>query len=123
MPYKDPKVKKEKHKEYSRKHYLKTLEETKAKTKETKTKLKAEWYLFKSTLKCAHCGFKHIAAMDFHHEDPSTKLGNVHEFISNGQFAKAYEEVKKCIVLCANCHRIHHHKEKKLVPKGTKTEP
>ena len=113
MPYKDVSVRKSKHKEYSRKHYEKTQEETKKRTKETKAREKAKWYAFKSTLKCAHCGFFHIAALDFHHEDPATKDGNVHEFVSNGQFAKAYEEIKKCIVLCANCHRIHHHKEKK----------
>jgi hypothetical protein len=110
MPYKDPKVKKAKHAEYSREHYLKNQEQTKQRTKDNKAGLKAEWYTFKATLKCAHCGFSHIAALDFHHEDPGTKDGNVHEFVSNGQFAKAYEEVKKCIVLCANCHRIHHHK-------------
>ena len=113
MPYKDPQVKKAKHAEYSREHYLRNQAETKAKTKETKSKLKAEWYAFKATLKCAHCGFFHIAALDFHHEDPVTKEGNIHDFISNGQFAKAYEEIKKCIVLCANCHRIHHHDDKK----------
>ena len=112
MPYKDPKVKKEKNKKYSKEYYLKTKEATKKRTKESKAKQKQEWYAFKATLKCTHCGFSHIAALDFHHEDPSTKLGNVHRFISNGQFAKAYEEIKKCIVLCANCHRIHHHKEK-----------
>jgi len=113
MPYKDPKVKKAKHKEYSAKHYLKTQEETRQRTKDTKAELKKEWYAFKSTLKCTDCGFFHIAALDFHHEDPKTKLGNVHEFISNGQFAKAYEEIKKCVVLCANCHRIRHHEIRK----------
>lgn len=113
MPYKDPKVRKEKHKEYSRKHYLENTEGTKRRTKEIKAKEKEAWFTFKATLKCTKCGFSHIAALDFHHEDPTTKLGNVHRFISNGQFAKAYEEIKKCIVLCANCHRIHHHDEKK----------
>jgi hypothetical protein len=113
MPYKNPEVKKKKHKEYSREHYLKTQEATKLRTKAVKAQQKDEWFTFKSTLKCSKCGFDHIAALDFHHEDPSTKLGNVHRFVSNGQFAKAYEEIKKCIVLCANCHRIHHYREKK----------
>jgi hypothetical protein len=114
MPYKDKNVRKSKHKEYSRKHYLKTQEATKRRTKEVKEEQKAEWYKFKATLKCTTCGFSHVAALDFHHEDPTTKTGNVHRFVSNGQFAKAYEEIKKCIVLCANCHRIYHHEEKVL---------
>jgi len=119
MPYKDESIKKQKHKEYSRKHYLENQVEIRQKTKDIKAKEKAKWYAFKRTLKCALCGFSHIAAMDFHHEDPTTKEGNVHEFVSNGQFAKAYEEIKKCIVLCANCHRIHHYedREQKKKPK------
>ena len=114
MPYKDASVKKAKHAQYSRKHYEKNGVAIRLQTKEAKAALRKEWYAFKATLKCAHCGFFHIAALDFHHEDPSTKENNVHSLVSNGQFAKAYEEIKKCIVLCANCHRIYHHKEKVL---------
>jgi hypothetical protein len=112
MPYKDPKVKKAKNKEYSRKHYEKNREKTKLTTKTAKIREKAKWYIYKSALSCQSCGFKHVAAMDFHHVDPSTKEDNVWRLISNGQYAKAYEEIKKCVVLCANCHRIHHHKER-----------
>jgi hypothetical protein len=118
MPYKDAELKKAKHKEYSRKHYEENREQIKKQTKDSKALQKAKWYLFKATLKCSHCGFSHIAAMDFHHEDPTTKEGNVHDYISNGQFAKAYKEIKKCIVLCANCHRIHHHKKKPRLLSG-----
>src|SRR5690349_1469096 len=33
-----------------------------------------EWYKeYKSTLKCSVCGFNHVAALDFHHKDPSQK--------------------------------------------------
>jgi hypothetical protein len=113
MPYKNAELKKAKHKEYSRKHYEENRERIKQQTKDSKAQQKEEWYAFKSTLKCTKCGFNHIAAMDFHHEDPTTKEGNVHDYISNGQFAKAYKEIKKCIVLCANCHRIHHAEERK----------
>lgn len=112
MPYKDKEVKKAKHKAYSAKHYANNQEKIKQQTKDSKALQRVKWYLFKATLKCAHCGFFHIAALDFHHEDPITKEGSVHNYISNGQFAKAYKEMEKCIVLCANCHRIYHHEER-----------
>ena len=113
MPYKDPKIKKAKHAEYSRKYYLANQGAIIEKNKKNKAELKEEWDAFKRTLKCTKCGFNHPAALDFHHEDPSTKEHNVNRLISNKLFKKAYEEIKKCVVLCANCHRIHHYEEKK----------
>ena len=115
MPYKDESIRKQKHKEYSRKHYEANKAQVIAKNKKSKAQLKEEWSAFKSTLKCTKCGFDHIAALDFHHEDPSTKEHNVNRLISNKQFTKAYKEIKKCIVLCANCHRIHHYEEKAVM--------
>lgn len=112
MPYKDESVRKQKHAEYSRKHYEKNKEEVKLKTKTTRKEEMAKWYAYKATLKCTNCGFAHIACLDFHHVDPSTKLDSVHRLVNNGQFALAKEEMKKCIVLCANCHRIHHFTER-----------
>jgi hypothetical protein len=114
MPYKDENVRKRKHKEYSRKHYLANKERLLIANAKYKHKKWQEWKEYKSTLSCTKCGFAHIAALDFHHEDPSTKEYDVNRLISNGQFKKAEEELKKCIVLCANCHRIHHYEEKVL---------
>jgi len=113
MPYKDVNVRKSKHKEYSREHYLKTLEKTKQRTKDTKAKEKAKWYAFKRTLKCEKCGFSHPAALDFHHENPKEKEREVSHYVRNDQYKKAMEEVEKCIVLCSNCHRIYHYEENK----------
>ena len=113
MPYKDPEVKKNKGKEYSRKHYEANYAKRRQELSARRKELKAEWSVFKRTLKCAKCGFDHHAALDFHHEDPTEKEYNVNRLISNGQFKKAYAEIEKCIVLCANCHRIHHYEEKK----------
>ena len=59
---------------------------------------------------CAHCK-NHFEnnpeALDFHHPDPSTKVKNVSYYwrSSWAQLEKIMEEYKKCIVLCANCHR------------------
>ena len=58
---------------------------------------------------CAHCGYKEKAvALDFHHENREDKIINVssHWKTSWKQYEKMKEEMKKCIVLCSNCHRI-----------------
>lgn len=61
--------------------------------------------------KCQHCdGVFHPAALDFHHVDPYTK--DVEPGLMMGyRDEKLFAELDKCILLCANCHRIHHFKE------------
>jgi hypothetical protein len=113
MPYKDPEVRKRKHKEYSHKHYEANKEKVIALTAEHKKKARIDWAAFKSTLKCTVCGENHPSTLDFHHEDPATKDQAVSWFIKNSQFTRAIEEALKCVVLCANCHRKHHWQEKK----------
>ena len=60
---------------------------------------------------CTHC-HNHFEnnpeVLDFHHPNPSTKVKNVSYYwrSSWAQLEKIMEEYKKCIVLCANCHRI-----------------
>lgn len=114
MPFKDESVRKSKHKAYSREHYLKNKDKQIKANSEYKKKRRQEWAEYKATLSCTKCGFSHPAAIDFHHEDPSLKEGNIHRYVANGQFKKAFEEIKKCVTLCANCHRIHHYDEKVL---------
>jgi 5-methylcytosine-specific restriction endonuclease McrA len=122
MPYKDESVRKLKHAEYSREHYLKNQAETKIRNAQTKRKKREEWVEFKSALSCTHCGFSHPAALDFHHIDRKDKQ-SVHKLAQNGNYKAAKEEIKKCITLCANCHRIVHyeeHKQKKKLLKKKK---
>lgn len=114
MPYKDESVRKAKHAEYSRKYYENNKEKHKALAKANRAVGKARWSLFKSSLKCTKCGFNHTAALDFHHTDPTQKENLVSKLVSNGCYAAAMEEVQKCIVLCANCHRVHHYEENLL---------
>lgn len=60
--------------------------------------------------KCEMCGYdKNIAALEFHHLDPSMKsfqLDSRH--LSNTTKEKILEEVDKCILVCSNCHRELH---------------
>lgn len=122
MPYKDPAVKKAKHKEYSHEHYLRNKERLLVANTAYKRKKWQEWKDYKSGLNCVKCGFGHIAALDFHHVDPTEKEYDVNRLISNGQFKKAEEELRKCVVLCANCHRVHHYEERQATQKKTPTD-
>ncbi len=59
---------------------------------------------------CSACGYdKNLGSLTFHHLDPSTKsFGLDGRSLSNRTLAKIEAEVKKCIVLCENCHRELH---------------
>jgi len=53
---------------------------------------------------CVDCGYnKHPAALDFDHVD-GTKVFNISK-VSRSQAALEIE-MSKCVVRCANCHRI-----------------
>lgn len=70
---------------------------------------------YKTTKGCQHCGYNSIAvALDFDHINPSDKSFNVSHRICNSTIKKLFQEIRKCQVLCANCHRIETHKEKNL---------
>lgn len=57
---------------------------------------------------CDECGFNsHPAALDFDHIDPSTKSFLIPRKVGNGNLKALIAEIRKCRILCANCHRVH----------------
>jgi hypothetical protein len=54
---------------------------------------------------CCHCKENRIACLDFHHLDPTVKEHPVARCSSEKDLL---EEASKCIILCANCHRLLH---------------
>jgi hypothetical protein len=64
---------------------------------------------YKSALRCMVCGESHPATLDFHHRDPSTKVFDIGRGVSQCfPVARMLDEIAKCDVLCANCHRKLH---------------
>lgn len=56
---------------------------------------------------CSVCWYKkHPAALHFHHLEWYEKLWNVSCYIQRSGKEKIANEIKKCVVLCANCHSI-----------------
>lgn len=57
--------------------------------------------------KCSICGYnKTNSALEFHHIFPENKEFNIS--IGSHSLIKDLEEVKKCILVCSNCHREIH---------------
>lgn len=60
--------------------------------------------------RCCICGFDAFQeALEFHHIDPSTKtFGLTDSNAVTKALEKQLEEARKCVLLCANCHRGVH---------------
>ncbi len=57
---------------------------------------------------CVMCGIDDPRVLEFDHIDPSNKRAEVSRLLrTNYGLDTIKEEIKKCRVLCANCHRIH----------------
>lgn len=89
-------------------YYYKNRESEKERTKERTEKLKKWFKNYKRKLKCKECGEGHPACLDFHHKQD--KDVGVTELVSRYNTSKdrILEEIEKCEVLCANCHRKRH---------------
>ena len=62
---------------------------------------------------CSICGMYHPGVLDFHHVDPSKKDFTIAKSRTKSK-EKFLRELDKCIVLCSNCHRILHWRERNL---------
>ena len=62
----------------------------------------------KSAMGCRECGEKRHYVLDWHHRNPGDKEGTVSGFVRDLKRDEALNEIPKCSVLCANCHRAHH---------------
>lgn len=56
---------------------------------------------------CKLCNETEVACLDFHHLDPSMKEDNLAR-MDTCSISKIKEEIRKCVVLCSNCHRKLH---------------
>jgi hypothetical protein len=95
------------------KWYYKNKDKAIKKNQERREKLR-EWLTeLKSTLQCKECGENRIPCLDFHHRNPKEKEISIPFAIHSGwAIKKIQEEIDKCDILCANCHRWYHHNER-----------
>lgn len=60
---------------------------------------------------CTRCSLKlidtHYAVFDFHHKDPKEK-DEVFKGLKMKKWETIEKELKKCVLVCSNCHRLIH---------------
>lgn len=80
------------------------------KQKETKRKRKLEAIEYLGG-KCKRCeGLFHPAVYELHHRNPNEKDRDPSKMLMLS-WSRIKEELDKCDLLCANCHRLTHHEK------------
>jgi hypothetical protein len=112
MPYRDKERKMEHQREYQRGWYERHKEKLSARREQDKLEILNWFRRYKSTLHCADCGISHPAVLQFHHRSKAEKKMAVSALVSRASSLKQItSEIKKCDVLCANCHAKRHWRE------------
>lgn len=116
-----PHYKKEDHKIYMREvWYPKNKAKHIALVQAGKDKLKLEVQKIKSQ-PCADCGVSYDPyVMDFDHVR-GEKLNDIAVLVGRGNRNLVMEEIKKCDVVCANCHRLRTLKRRMSYTQHNKT--
>src|SRR5260370_35083707 len=112
MPFKDKdRYQSEEWKEYQRNYQRDWHQRHKVKRLARIYERKAATYEYvqdiKSQLCCADCGERHPATLQFHHLNSEDKMINIGDAVRDGiSLDRIKQEIKKCIVLCANRQAI-----------------
>jgi len=63
---------------------------------------------------CVDCGkIFPVCAIDFHHRGHKIKTCDIHRMVYHSSLLKLLNEIQKCDVICANCHRLRTNKPSK----------
>lgn len=94
--------------EYKKKHYENNKEAHYARNKKTKDKL-IDIIKTEKEKGCFVCSETFYECLEFHHLEKDDKIESVSVLKHNGSTNKMLLELKKCVLLCANCHRKVHY--------------
>jgi hypothetical protein len=95
-------------------HYLKYKSYYSRKAREWNEKYRTRNANFVNRVKrifgCKSCGYKKcVSALEFHHRDASKKDDSISLMVLRcSSLKRIKDEIRKCDILCANCHREFH---------------
>ncbi len=95
---------------YIRQHYERNKQYYSLKAKKSRAKNRQSNFdyirRYLETHPCVDCGEKDILVLEFDHKSANAKSGNIGDLVKlHATVTKLSEEISKCEVRCANCHR------------------
>lgn len=99
-------------KSYQKEHYKKYKNEYLKRATMRRQRLRDEYrtnmILFLKDKSCQLCSEDDIRTFEFDHIDPESKLFSISQGVKMGyNWTEILTEIKKCRILCANCHKKH----------------
>ena len=102
-------------KAYHAEYYRENSTRAKSHKKRYEARNKRFITLLKKTSHCIKCSLKKWYLLEFHHIDPSTKTKNITDLQFNAySLERIKNEIRKCVILCRNCHMEYHHLEEQV---------
>jgi predicted HNH restriction endonuclease len=96
-----------------KKSHPKTKEQMRLEQRSRREKRKQQIESLKPKIACEWCGFSNPRALVYHHVDKVSKQDGISSMVMRRLSIETIaQELAKCIVLCANCHAIHHASER-----------
>jgi hypothetical protein len=107
MPYKSV----EDRKAASKRHYYANKQQYLEKNNRRRELMRAYLRIVKESKPCSDCGMKYpFYVMDFDHLGDKRNI--ISQIVLQGSRHALEAEIKKCELVCANCHRIRTHKRR-----------
>tara|TARA_Y100000310_G_C20407493_1_gene680344 strand:+ start:131 stop:628 length:498 start_codon:yes stop_codon:yes gene_type:complete len=114
IPRVSKKISREEHLQRRRDYYKVNVESERKRlsvSNARRRKEKKKWINdYKSSRGCCECGEKEAVCLDCHHVEDDKEF-NIATISRTWSQEKIEKELKKCIIICANCHRKLHFKD------------
>lgn len=110
---------------YGRAHYTANIQYYKDKAARSRTRSRNDNYqeliAYLRVHPCVDCGERDVRVLQFDHVDPATKSHDVSWMMRRTAWSRVLDEIAKCEVRCANCHRRKTARERRVRPERIRT--
>lgn len=99
-------------KTFYKQHYTLYANQYRLRAKQRRERLRKDFHdkmlEYLSDKQCVICAENDIRVLEFDHINPQDKLFNISQAVRlDKKWFDVIEEIKKCRILCANCHKKH----------------